>query len=162
MGILLTHETLDRGRVVESVTTPLHGAVVTFEGIVRSRSRGQDVFKLEYEAYEPLAQVALERIAAVAADRWGILCSIAHRLGPVEAGECSVVVAVSSPHRGDAFEACRWLMESLKAEVPIWKKEYTDSGASWIEGSEAVPSGPRSKDPTEEMAPGRECVDSSE
>jgi molybdopterin synthase catalytic subunit len=138
--VLLTREPLDQAAVVAQVTTPEHGAVVTFEGIVRNHSRGSSVSHLEYEAYEPLALAQLLRIVAEAQERWTARCAIAHRLGKVDAGDCSVVVAVSSPHRGDAFEACRWLMESLKSTTPIWKKEFASGGAQWIEGSDAIAS----------------------
>lgn len=137
--VVLTHEPLDPAAVAAHVTVPEHGAVVTFEGIVRNHSRGSGVSHLEYEAYEPLALAQLHRIVVEAQAQWNVRCAIAHRLGIVPAGECSVAVAVSSPHRADAFEACRWLMESLKATTPIWKKEFAGSGAQWIEGSDAIP-----------------------
>ena len=138
--IALTTQPLDRAEIVSAVTTPEHGAVVTFEGIVRNHSRNESVSHLEYQAYAPLAHTELERIIAEAAAQWKVRCAIGHRIGRVDAGDCSVIVAVSSPHRGDSFEACRWLMEALKSRVPIWKKEFTDNGAQWIEGSDAVPS----------------------
>ena len=138
--IVLTGDPLDAAAVIDAVTTPLNGAVVVFEGIVRNNSRGNAVSHLEYEAYEPLARKQLNVIVEEAAAKWSVLCAIAHRIGRVDAGDCSVVVAVSSPHRGDAFDACRWLMESLKSSVPIWKKEFVADGALWIEGSDAIPS----------------------
>jgi molybdopterin synthase catalytic subunit len=112
--VLLTREPLDQAAVVAQVTTPEHGAVVTFEGIVRNHSRGSSVSHLEYEAYEPLALAQLLRIVAEAQERWTARC--------------------------DAFEACRWLMESLKSTTPIWKKEFASGGAQWIEGSDAIAS----------------------
>ena len=138
--IVLTSDPLDRTEIVSSVTTAEHGAVVTFEGVVRNLSRGENVSHLDYQAYAPLAQVELERIIGEAATKWKVKCAIGHRVGRVDAGECSVIVAVSSPHRGDSFEACRWLMDALKSRVPIWKKEFTENGAHWIEGSNAIPS----------------------
>ena len=92
----------------------------------------------EYEAYAPLAERQMRISGAEAEARWGVHCAIAHRLGRLEIGECSVAVAVASPHRAEAFEACRWLMDTLKATVPIWKKEFFEGGAIWIEGPQAV------------------------
>jgi len=138
--IVLTTMPLDRMEIVSAVTTPEHGAVVTFEGVVRNHSRGVGVSHLDYQAYTPLAQTELERIISEAASQWKVKCAIGHRIGRVDAGDYSVIVAVSSPHRADSFEACRWLMEALKSRVPIWKKEFTEKGAHWIEGSDATPS----------------------
>ena len=116
------------------------GAIVTFSGTVRGSTRGRAVTHLEYETYRPLAQKQLEAIAEQARERWEVTCAIAHRLGKVAVGERSVTIAVASAHRAEAFEACRWLMDTLKTTVPIWKKEHFDGGAQWIEGADAVPS----------------------
>ena len=140
--ITLTSDPIDLTAVSRSVEAPDAGAVVTFAGNVRDNARGKRVLFLEYEAYMPLARKHLHRIATEAEERWSVRCAVAHRLGRLEIGECSVAVAVASAHRGEAFEACRWLMDTLKATVPVWKKEYFEGGACWIEGPEAVPSPP--------------------
>jgi molybdopterin synthase catalytic subunit len=139
--ILLTGDALNPGRVVALVSGPAFGAVVTFFGSVRDNSRGQRVRYLEYEAYRPLAEREMERICLEAERRWSVVSAIEHRLGRVDIGEASVAIAVASAHRADAFEACRWLMDSLKADVPIWKKEYFDTGSRWIEGSDVISAG---------------------
>ncbi len=109
------------------------GAVVLFEGTVRSPSGGRDVDHLEYEAYEAMAVTRMERIVKEARGDWPLTAAyLHHRLGRVEVGEVSVVVAVTSPHRGEAFEACRWIIERLKADVPIWKKEFFSDGSLWV------------------------------
>jgi len=137
---LLTHETIDINALSRAVEASGYGAVVTFAGNVRDNARGLQVLYLEYEGYEPLAEKHLARLAAEAEERWGVRCAVQHRLGRLEIGECSVGVAVASPHRGEAFEACRWLMDTLKETVPIWKREFFAGGAHWVEGPQTVPS----------------------
>ena len=139
-AVLLTEDPLDLASLSRSVEESGCGAVVTFAGNVRDNARGQRVLYLVYEAYPPLAEKQLRAVAAEAESRWGVRCAVAHRLGRLEIGECSVGVAVASPHRAEAFDACRWVMDTLKATVPIWKKEYFEGGAHWIEGPQAVPS----------------------
>ncbi len=142
-SVTLTSAPLDTKAVIESVQSPGYGAVVTFAGTVRDNAQGQRVLFLEYEAYEPLARAHLATLLTEAEARWpGVRAAAAHRLGRVEIGECSVCVAVAAPHRAEAFDACRWLMDTLKGSVPIWKKEYFEGGAHWIEGPERVPSVP--------------------
>jgi len=126
--------------VGQSVEATGYGAVVTFAGNVRDNALGREVLYLEYEGYAPLAEKELLRIASEAERRWTVRCAIVHRLGRLELGECSVAVAVASAHRAEAFEACRWVMDTLKATVPIWKKEYFVGGACWIEGPQSVSS----------------------
>ena len=115
-----------------------YGAVVTFSGNVRDNARGQKVLYLEYEGYRPLAEKQLAHLTAEAQERWGVACAVQHRLGRLEIGECSVAVAVASPHRSEAFEACRWLMDTLKLTVPIWKREFFEGGAHWVEGPDVI------------------------
>ena len=136
----LTHQPIDLPAVSRRVEAAGHGAVVTFAGNVRDNALENRVLYLEYEGYPPLAEKELARIAAEAEERWGVAVAVSHRLGRLEIGECSVAVAVASPHRAEAFEACRWVMDTLKATVPIWKKEYFEGGAHWVEGPRAVPS----------------------
>ena len=118
-----------------------NGAVVTFVGQVRSNSRGREVAYLEYDAYVPMAEKMLRQIAAQARERWNVEVVIEHRVGRLELGEASVAVVVGSPHRGEAFEACRFCIDTLKHTVPIWKKEVCPDGAFWIEGEDAVEAG---------------------
>ena len=120
--------------VVEAVTDPSCGAVVTFTGVVRARSRGEDIDRLEYEAYAEMAERVLARIGGEVRERWaGARVGIVHRVGTVRPGEVSVVIAVATPHRADAFEGCRHVIERLKVDVPIWKKEWSSGGrAIWV------------------------------
>lgn len=110
------------------------GAACTFVGVVRDHNAGRPVRYLEYEAFEEMALPLMEEIAAEARRRWPITAiSIVHRLGRLEIGEASVAVAVFSPHRAEAFEACRYAIDALKATVPIWKKEFYADGAVWVD-----------------------------
>ena len=130
---------LDVQAVSRRVEGSGHGAVVVFVGTVRDNALGNRVLYLEYEGYAPLAEKELARIAAEAEGRWGVAVAVAHRLGRLEIGEASVAVAVAAPHRAEAFDACRWVMDTLKTDVPIWKKEYFEGGAHWVEGPRTVP-----------------------
>ena len=117
------------------------GAVVTFLGLVRNHNLGRRVRYLEYEAYEPLALKAFERIAAEVAARWpAARLALHHRVGKLEIGEASVAIAARSPHRGDAYAACRYAIERVKQIAPIWKHEHFEGGDVWIEGATADPS----------------------
>ncbi|HEX4323569.1 MAG TPA: molybdenum cofactor biosynthesis protein MoaE [Gaiellaceae bacterium] len=124
---------LDVGAVLREVEDPEAGAVASFVGTVRSRSRGRDVVHLEYEAYEEMAEEMLGQLAAALTKRHG-LCAAAihHRLGRVEIGEASVAIAVSAPHRTAALDACREAIETLKTTIPLWKKEVYAGGEEWI------------------------------
>ncbi len=125
-------------RVVEAiVASPGAGAIVTFTGTVRDNARGRDVVALDYEAYPEAAEKLLATIGAEIRERWGIEdVAIFHRTGYLTPGEASVVIAVASPHRGEAFAACAHAIERIKQIVPIWKKEFYAGGAVWV-GSEA-------------------------
>jgi molybdopterin synthase catalytic subunit len=115
--------------------TPADGAACTFVGVVRDHNAGRAVRYLEYEAFEEMALPLMEEIAAEASRRWPITSvSIVHRLGRLEIGEPSVAVTAFAPHRGAAFEACRYAIDTLKATVPIWKKEFYADGAVWLDG----------------------------
>jgi molybdopterin synthase catalytic subunit len=106
-----------------------------FEGVVRNQTRGRTTLYLDYEAYEEMALEQLELLADEALRRFQIRdVAIVHRLGRLEIGETSVLIAVLSAHRGAAFDACRWLIDTLKGTVPIWKKEYFEDGAVWADG----------------------------
>ena len=131
---------LDAVEVTAVASDPGCGAVVTFIGTVRDNNTGRQVRYLEYEAFEPLAIKAFERIAEEAAERWpDVRLAIHHRTGRVEIGEASVVIAVASPHRADAFAVSRYAIERLKQIAPIWKHEHFDGGEVWIEGATADP-----------------------
>ncbi len=133
----VTAEPLDARTVEAAVAGPAAGAIVTFTGPVRDHARGQAVTALEYEAYEPAAEKMLVRIGEEIRERWGLdRVAIVHRTGLLSVGEASVVIAVASAHRGEAFAACQYAIERLKEIVPIWKKESYADGATWI-GSEA-------------------------
>jgi len=124
-----THKTMDRLKRGED------GAALVFEGIVRNQTRGRRTLFLDYEAYEGMALQQMEALAHEALVRFQIRdLALVHRLGRLEIGETSVLVAVASAHRGAAFEACRWLIDTLKRKVPIWKKEYFEDGAVWADG----------------------------
>ena len=111
------------------------GAALVFEGVVRNQTRGRKTLYLDYEAYEEMACQQLETLAAQALQQFQIRdVAIVHRLGRMEIGETSVLIAVVSAHRGTAFDACRWLIDTLKRTVPIWKKEYFEDGAVWADG----------------------------
>jgi molybdopterin synthase catalytic subunit len=136
--VRLTHEPIDVGALTPAPAED--GAVCLFLGVVRNENGGRPVRHLEYEAYEEMARPLMEQIAAEARRRWPVTeVRIVHRLGRLEIGEPSVAVAVTAPHRGAAFEACRYAIDTLKATVPIWKKEFYADGAVWLEGPGATP-----------------------
>lgn len=108
------------------------GAVVSFVGTVRSTNHGKIVVRLEYEAYPEMALRVFDRICAEARERWGARVVIHHRIGSLDPGALSVVIAAAAPHRADAFEACRYAIEFLKKDAPIWKKEIYPDGTSWV------------------------------
>jgi molybdopterin synthase catalytic subunit len=130
----LSEHPLDPGEVTRRVQGPDAGGLVTFLGAVRDHSRGRAIRFLEYEAYAPMAQREMERIADEASQRWpGARVAIAHRLGHLEIGELAVVVVAAAAHRAEAFEACRFAIDTLKQRVPIWKKEVAEDGSYWVE-----------------------------
>ena len=135
--IYITSEPLNPQEVTDLVRRDSNGAVVTFLGTTRDFSEGRDVLYLEYEAYQPMAENMLREIAQEVLDRWGIEdMAIAHRVGKLEVGEISLVVALASPHRKDAFEASVYAMDRIKAVVPIWKKEVFQGGEVWVDSHE--------------------------
>jgi len=129
------------------------GAVVTFLGLVRNHNVGRRVRYLEYEAYEPLALKAFDRIAAEIGERWpSARLALHHRIGRLEVGEASIAIVVRSPHRGDAYAACRYTIERVKQIAPIWKREFFDGGDVWIEGATANPDDERARAEAERVA----------
>ena len=133
--ITITHEPLDRAALVAEVTHASVGGIVVFEGVVRDNARGKQVRYLEYDVYPEMAISKIREIVAEAEQRWGVeRVAVAHRVGRLEIGEASVIIVVASPHRGEAFDACRYIIDTLKTSVPIWKKEVATNGEEWVEG----------------------------
>jgi molybdopterin synthase catalytic subunit len=132
--ISLTHQPIDSTALMDHVGSSQAGAVVLFLGTVREMTGGRRTVALDYECYPEMAEKKLAELEAEARRRWPIVeCAIVHRLGHLELGEASVAVAVSTPHRQDAFEAGKWLIDTLKEVVPIWKKENWDDGTTeWV------------------------------
>jgi molybdopterin synthase catalytic subunit len=125
---------LDEAEVVARVAGPDAGGIVSFVGAVRDHARGHSIEHLEYEAYPEMAEREMEKIADEAAARWpGTRVAIAHRVGHLEIGDAAVVVVAASAHRGEAFEACRFAIDTLKVRVPIWKREVATDGAYWVD-----------------------------
>lgn len=133
--IELTAEPLSVERCLEAVRGPGSGGIVTFVGSVREVSEGKRVRHLEYEAYAPMAIEKLQQVVDEARARWPVdAVAIQHRVGRLAIGEDAVVIAVSAPHRGEAFAACQYAIDRLKQIVPIWKKEFGESGEEWVGG----------------------------
>jgi molybdopterin synthase catalytic subunit/molybdopterin converting factor small subunit len=125
---------LDEQEVAARVEGPDAGGVVSFIGRVRNHARGQSIEHLEYEAYPEMAEREMEKIADEAGEKWpGTRVAIAHRVGHLEIGDAAVVVVAASAHRGEAFEACRFAIDTLKVTVPIWKREVATDGAYWVD-----------------------------
>jgi len=149
--VKLVRERIVPHDIVPRLERPEDGAIVIFDGVVRNHSRGRRTLYLDYEAYESMALEKLRELAGSARERFAIRnLALVHRLGRIEIGESSVLIAVFSAHRAAAFEACRWLIDTLKRTVPIWKKEYFEDGAVWADGEpfpEHVTVGSHSKTP---------------
>jgi MoaE-MoaD fusion protein len=137
----IVREKIDTRSVLAKLKQPVDGAAVVFEGVVRDNTRGRRTLYLDYEAYEEMALKQMDALAEQALQQFPIRdIAIVHRLGRLEIGETSVLIAVASAHRAAAFDACRWLIDTLKRTVPIWKKEYFEDGAVWADG-EPFPDG---------------------
>lgn len=131
----LIREPINILQITDAIQKPEDGAIVVFDGVVRNHSKDKAVRFLEYDAYEAMALKKLEEIGLRAKSQFAIRdIAIVHRLGHMEVGECSVVIAVASAHRGPAFDACRFAIDTIKEIVPIWKKEFYEDGEVWIEG----------------------------
>ncbi len=132
--IQLTTEAIDTASIVDSARHPEAGAIVLFLGTTRELTAGRQTVALSYEAYEEMARRRLAELEAEARRRWPVIeCIIVHRLGVVPPTESSVAIVVSTPHRADAFAAGEWLIDSLKADVPIWKREqWSDGTTEWV------------------------------
>jgi molybdopterin synthase catalytic subunit len=132
--IQLTHEPIDTAAMIRRASHPHAGAVVLFLGTTRELTDGRQTVALDYEAYDEMARRKLAELEAEARRRWPVIeCIVVHRLGRVPPAEASVAIAVSTPHRGDAFAAGQWLIDSLKRDVPIWKREqWADGTTEWV------------------------------
>ncbi len=131
----IVREKIDPHQIVPPMERPEDGAIVMFDGVVRNNSRGRKTLYLDYEAYESMALKQMEELADEALKKFPVRdLRIVHRLGRIEIAESSVFIAVASAHRAAAFDACRWLIDTLKKTVPIWKKEYFEDGAVWADG----------------------------
>lgn len=129
---VITSQAIDVDAVISRTAHPDHGALIAFVGMTREWTGGKRTLHLEYEAYVPMAEAAMRKIGEEIAERWpGTLTAITHRIGAVGIGEASVVIAVSSPHRAEAYEASRYAIDRLKQTVPIWKKEIYEDGTEW-------------------------------
>ncbi len=138
--VSLVHDRIDAHTTVTSLERPEDGALVIFDGMVRNNTRGRRTLYLVYEAYEQMALAQMRALAAKAVADFPIRdVAIVHRLGRIEIGESSVLIAVASAHRAAAFDACRWLIDTLKKTVPIWKKEHFEDGAVWADGEPFPP-----------------------
>jgi molybdopterin synthase catalytic subunit len=135
LHIALVHTAIAAAELVEAAKNASDGAVVVFDGVVRNNTRGRQTKWLDYEAYEPMALRQMDFLARQAMDRFGVRhVTLVHRLGRLEIGETAVLIVVASAHRAAAFDACRWLIDTLKAQVPIWKHETFSDGAVWGAG----------------------------
>ncbi len=131
--IKITEKPIDIQKVINTASSLGAGAVNVFVGTVRNTSHGKNVLWLEYEAYESMAVSEIRKIIDEAASRWSLLgWGVSHRVGTLKPGEVSVVVAVSSPHRQQAFEACQFIIDTLKEKAPIFKKEIFEDGEEWV------------------------------
>lgn len=140
--VAVTSTPLDLQALIDEVAAGAagDGAVATFTGLVRDHNQGRQVRFLEYEAYEPLAIRAMSRIVDEARATWpGARLGLHHRIGRLDIGEASVIIVAASPHRADAFAACRYAIERVKQIVPIWKHEHFEGGEVWLEGATADP-----------------------
>src|ERR1700679_2728846 len=141
MRVEITDAVIPVAEIVEETKAAADGAVCVFDGIVRDNSRGRKTLHLDYEAYREMALEQMRGLAAEAVTRFGVRdVAVVHRLGRLYVGETSVLIVVASAHRGAAFDACRWLIDTLKKTVPIWKKEQFVDGAIWADG-EPFPDG---------------------
>lgn len=137
--IKITEKPIDVQKVIDTASSLGAGAVNVFIGTVRNNANGKNVVWLEYEAYETMAVNEIRKIIDDASHRWPLLgWAVSHRIGTLKPGEVSVVVAVSSPHRRESFEACQYIIDTLKANAPIWKKEVFEDGEEWVSARPAM------------------------
>ncbi len=133
--VAIVREPIDTSAILQGIKHAEDGATVVFEGIVRNQTRGRKTIYLDYEAYEQMALQQMEALAQQALRQFPVRdVALVHRLGRLGIGETSVLIVVASAHRAAAFDACRWLIDTLKRSVPIWKKEHFEDGAVWADG----------------------------
>jgi len=131
--IKITQKSIDIQKVIDTASSLGAGAVNVFIGTVRNNAHGKTVLWLEYEAYESMAVAEIRKIIDEASHRWPLLgWAVCHRIGTLKPGEVSVVVAISTPHRSDSFDACEFIIDSIKQKAPIWKKEVFEDGEEWV------------------------------
>jgi MoaE-MoaD fusion protein len=134
-SVTLTRSLIPSAEIIANAKQGQDGAVVVFDGIVRNETRGRRVLHLDYEAYEEMALRQMERLASEAKGKFGVRhLTIVHRLGRLQVGESSILIVVASAHRAQGFDACRWLIDTVKTTIPIWKKETFADGAVWADG----------------------------
>lgn len=139
MLIRVTENVLDAAEATAAVASPAAGAITLFLGVVRDNNLGRSVDHLVYEAYPSMAEKVMREIALEAKERFGLeKYAVLHRTGRLEIGETSLLVAISSGHRAESFEAGHWMVNEIKKRVPVWKKEVWSDGESWIEGPESL------------------------
>lgn len=130
----LTSLPIDLAALGDAVRDDAHGAVATFTGVVRDHHQGRPVERLEYTAYPEMAESVAGEILAEAARRWPVRVALRHRTGTLTIGDIAVAVAAGGAHRAEAFEACRWVIEEVKARLPVWKREhYADGSVAWVD-----------------------------
>jgi molybdopterin synthase catalytic subunit len=135
MRIEITDDVIPAAEIAEEIKAGADGAVCVFDGIVRDNTRGRETLYLDYEAYREMALEKMRALGEEAREKFGVRdVALVHRLGRLYVGETSVLIVVASAHRGAAFDACRWLIDTLKKTVPIWKKEQFVDGAIWADG----------------------------
>ena len=131
--IEITHNPINTSKIIAAASAQQAGAVNVFIGTVRNQTAGKAVTKLEYEAYEPMAIAEIQKVVDATKAKWSLTgWAVSHRTGTLLPGEVAVVVAVSTPHRKDSFEACQFIIDTLKKTVPIWKKEFFQDGDQWV------------------------------
>jgi molybdopterin synthase catalytic subunit len=134
----LTSAPITISQLIEQVQSPERGGVASFLGTVRNHHQGRQVLRLEYSAYNPMAEAECARIVAEAEARWDVSIVLQHRIGTLEIGDIAVAIAAASAHRDEAFLACRYVIEEVKQRVPIWKREvYVDGSVDWVGSGEA-------------------------
>ncbi len=145
--VMITERKLDLAALIKRVESPGAGAILVFLGVVRDNSKGRQVDHLEYEAYPEMAETSMRDIIAEIAERWrDVRVAMAHRTGKIKIGEPSLIIAVSAPHRGEAYAASRYAIERVKAILPVWKKEFASDGEHWVEGPVAGELAPEKAD----------------
>jgi molybdopterin synthase catalytic subunit len=142
MPRFLTYTPISMAELVAQVQAPALGGIATFLGLVRNHQDARAVVRLEYSAYEPMAEAEAARILGEAEARWPVKVALRHRLGTLAIGDIAVGVVAASAHRAEAFEACRYVIEAVKRRVPVWKREhYLDGTVAWVDPTAAEPLG---------------------